>query len=197
MQAMEAHARQVDFPIIGPASGYLCYLLSRAIGARRVFELGSGYGYSTAWFARAVQENLAVSGAEGGGGTVQHVVWDEKLSAQARRHLSALGFDGLVQYRVSEAVQALREAEGPFDVIFNDIDKHAYPASLPIIAEKLRPGGLLIVDNLLWHGRIFDEGDRSDNTQGVRELTRLITTDPGWIASIIPIRDGLLVAYKK
>lgn len=189
LQAMEAYARETKFPIIGPASGYLCYLLARMNGARRVFELGSGYGYSTAWFARAVQEN--------GGGTVYHVVWDEKLSAKARQHLSALGFDGLVQYRVSEAVQALRETEGPFDLIFNDIDKEAYPTALPVIAEKLRAGGLLIVDNLLWHSRIFDANDQSEATRGVREFTRLITTDPNWIASIVPMRDGLLVAHKR
>src|SRR5690348_16029352 len=76
MQAMEAYAEETDFPIIGPAAGYVCYQVARMIGAKAVFELGSGYGYSTAWFARAVQEN--------GGGVVHHVVWDEKLSSLAR-----------------------------------------------------------------------------------------------------------------
>lgn len=189
LQAMEAHAREVDFPIIGPASGQLCYLLTRAIGARRVFEMGSGYGYSTAWFARGVQEN--------GGGEVHHVVWDEDLSAKARAHLGNLGFGEIVQYHVGEAIQTLRDASGPFDIIFNDIDKHAYPESLPVIAEKLRPGGLLIIDNMLWHGAIFDEDDQSPATAGVREFTRLITTDYSWITSLVPIRDGLIVAYRR
>jgi predicted O-methyltransferase YrrM len=188
MQAMEAYAKEKDFPIIGPASGYFCYLIARLIGARRVFELGSGYGYSTAWFARAVQEN--------GGGSVHHVVWDEDLSRRARGHLSALGYGDVVQYRVGEAVQALRETDGPFDLIFNDIDKHAYPESLAVVAAKLRPGGALIVDNLLWSGRIFNAEDRSKDTEGIRELTRRVTTDPAWVASIVPLRDGLLVAYK-
>jgi len=188
MQAMEAYAREKSFPIVGPAAGYFCYLVARVTGARRIFELGSGYGYSTAWFARAVKEN--------GGGTVHHVVWDEALSMQARKHLSSLGFDGIVQYRVGEAVQALRETDGPFDLIFNDIEKHGYPESLPVIAEKLRPGGVLIVDNLLFHGRIFDRENTTPSTEGVREFTRLVTVDPGWIASIVPIRDGLLVAYR-
>jgi predicted O-methyltransferase YrrM len=66
-----------------------------------------------------------------------------------------------------------------------------------VIAEKLRPGGVLIVDNLLWSGRIFDAEDRSESTEAIRELTRLVTTDPGWIATIVPIRDGLLVAFKR
>src|SRR3989440_7792970 len=127
MQTMEAYAKEKQFPIIGPASGYLCYLTAKLIGAHQIFELGSGYGYSTAWFAKAVQEN--------GGGEVHHVVWSEDLSQQARGHLSALGFDGIVRYRMSEAVQALKETDGPFDLIFNDIDKKGYPDSLPVIEQ--------------------------------------------------------------
>src|SRR5262245_8449189 len=145
---MERIARMTDFPIIGPAVGQLCYTLARAIGARRVFELGSGFGYSTAWFARAVVEN--------GGGEVHHVVWDEELSARARKHLDALGYGDVVRYTVGEAVDALRRETGGFDIIFNDIDKRGYPDSLPVIESRLRTGGMLITDNLLWSGRIFD-----------------------------------------
>ena len=189
MRAMEAYAQEHNFPIVGPASGYFCYQVARMIGARRIFEMGSGYGYSTAWFARAVQEN--------GGGEVFHVVWDETLSQQARGHLEALGYGDLIRYRVGEAVQALRETEGPFDLIFNDIDKQAYPESLPVIEEKLRPGGVLIIDNMIWSGRIFDDSDQSPATQGVRELTRRITSSPDWVVSLIPIRDGLILGTKK
>lgn len=188
MLAMEAYAKEKAFPIVGPAAGYFCYLMARMIGARRIFELGSGYGYSTAWFARAVKEN--------GGGTVHHVVWDDGLSQRARKHLSALGYDGIIQYRVSEAVKALRETDGPFDLIFNDIEKDGYPASLPVIKDKLRPGGLLITDNMLFHGTIFDPQNRTKSVEGIRELTRLVMNDPGWMSSIVPIRDGLLVATR-
>src|SRR2546421_3949070 len=90
MQRMEEYARDVRFPIIGPASGYFCYQVARMLNTTRVFELGSGYGYSTAWFARAVQEN--------GGGVVHHVVWDEDLSWKARGHLDSLGFGGIVRH---------------------------------------------------------------------------------------------------
>jgi caffeoyl-CoA O-methyltransferase len=189
MQVMEAHAQDIDFPIVGPASGQLCYQAARMIGARRIFELGSGYGYSTAWFAKAVTEN--------GGGEVYHVVWDEELSRQARRHLSALGYEGIVHYHVGEAVQTLREVAGPFDLIFNDIEKDDYAASLPVIAEKLRPGGLLIVDNMLWSGRIFDARDRTPATASIRKLTEMLTHSPDWIVSLVPVRDGVMLAYKK
>jgi predicted O-methyltransferase YrrM len=187
--AMEAEAERTGFPIIGPAAGYFCYLITRLTNAHSVFELGSGFGYSTAWFARAVREN--------GGGVVHHTVWDAALSTQARSRLAAMGLADMVQYHVGEAVQTLRDTPGPFDLIFNDIDKAGYPAALPVIHQRLRPGGVLITDNLLWHGRVLDPNDRSEATVGVREFTRLITRDEGWTATVVPIRDGLLLAYRR
>ncbi len=189
MQKMEEYGSRTNFPIIGPAAGYMCYLIARLIGAQSVFEMGSGYGYSTAWFAKAVAEN--------GGGVVHHVVWDQKLSDMAAKHLAALGYEGIVQYHVGEAVAHLKEVEGPFDLIFCDIEKQDYPAALPVIASKLRPAGVLLIDNIIWSGRIFDQNDQSKQTNGVREFTRMVTQDPNWIVSIMPIRDGVMVAYKK
>ncbi|MFP3959501.1 MAG: O-methyltransferase [Spirochaetaceae bacterium] len=189
LRRMEAYARRHSFPIIGPAAGQMCYVITRLLGARSVYELGSGYGYSTAWFAKAVRDN--------GGGVVQHVVWDEALSRMAREHLDRLGLTELLRYHVGEAVEALRRSDGPFDLIFNDIDKHAYPHSLPVIEEKLRPGGVLITDNMLWGGNVLDDADHSPDTEGVRELTRLITESDRWTSTIIPIRDGLIVARRE
>ena len=189
MHEMEVYAEKHDFPIIGPICGYYCYQLARMIGAKSIFELGSGYGYSTAWFAKALKEN--------GGGVVHHTVWDEELSKSANSYLLKLGFADFVQYHIAEAVESLRQESGLFDIIFNDIDKHAYPASLDVCKEKLRSGGLLIIDNMLWHARIFDDKDHSDATEGVREFTRRISTDKDWIVSLAPVRDGMIVAYKK
>ena len=189
MLAMEEHARATGFPIIGPAAGHFCYLLARLTNAKKIFEMGSGYGYSTAWFALAVRDN--------GGGTVHHVVWDEELSDRACRSMTRMGLRSCVQFKVNEAVTALRATDGPFDIIFNDIDKEAYPDSLDVIEEKLRPGGLLIVDNALWSGRIFDQDDLSPQTEGIRELTKRLTTSSAWITSLVPIRDGLFVAQHR
>jgi len=189
LQEMEDYAGKNNFPIIGPVCGYYCYQLARLICAKSIFELGSGFGYSTAWFAKAVKEN--------GGGVVHHTVWDEELSRSASRHLSKLGFADLVKYHVAEAVESLRLESGSFDIIFNDIDKEAYPESLGVIKEKLRSGGLLIIDNMLWSGRIFDSEDVSPATEGVRKFTRRITVDKDWVVSLAPVRDGMIVAYKK
>jgi caffeoyl-CoA O-methyltransferase len=189
LQKMEEYAEKHGFPIIGPACGYYCYQLARMMNAKSVFELGSGYGYSTAWFAKAVKEN--------GGGVVHHTVWDEDLSNRARAHLAALGSDDIVEFHVAEAVATLRQSEGPFDIIFNDIDKEGYPDSLSIVKEKLRHGGLLIIDNMIWHGQILDPNDHENSTEAIRRFTRDITTDLDWIVSLIPARDGMIVAYKK
>lgn len=186
---MEEHARAEGFPIIGPACGYFCYQIARLVQARQIFELGSGFGYSTAWFARAVREN--------GGGVVHHTVWDQDLSDQARRHLSALGYQDLVAFHVAEAVSALAEQSHCFDLIFSDIDKEGYPGSLPVIEQRLRPGGVLLVDNLLWGNRIFDPDQQDPATEGVRAFTRALFASEQWIGSIIPIRDGLLLAQRR
>ena len=189
LQTMEDYASKNGFPIIGATCGYYCYQLARMLNARSIFELGSGYGYSTAWFARAVMEN--------GGGVVHHTVWDEELSQQARDHLTRLGRNEVVQYHVAEAVETLRQTDGPFDIIFNDIDKAAYPDSLPVVKEKLRSGGILIIDNIIWSGRTFDPSNQDEITLAIRRFVEPITTDPDWIVSLSPMRDGLIVGYKQ
>jgi len=188
MLAMEAYAERTRFPIIGPATGALCHQLARMIDARKVFELGSGFGYSTAWFCQAVRE--------AGGGEVHHTVWDEDLSRDAREHLEALGYENLVHYHVGEAVETLAGVDDTFDLVFLDIDKEGYPEALPVIADRLRKGGLLLVDNALWSGRVFDAADDSPATEGVRRITRMLAEDEGWILTLAPIRDGLLIALR-
>lgn len=185
---LEEEARQEQFPIIGPAAGRFLYMMARAMGARKVFELGSGYGYSTLWFARAVREN--------GGGEVHHTVWDESLHQRARANIEEGGYTDLVRFHLGEAVQALRDTDGPFDILFNDIDKDGYPASLPVMKEKLRVGGMILIDNMLWHGAIFDPEDKKPTTEGVREFTRLIQEDRDFVFQLIPVRDGVIAALR-
>jgi predicted O-methyltransferase YrrM len=185
---MEEEAKRDRFPIIGPAAGKFCYLMARAIGARRVFELGSGYGYSTLWFARAVREN--------GGGEVHHTVWDERLHVRARENVHEAGYSDLVRFHLGEAVETLKSTDGPFDILFNDIDKHGYPASLPVMKEKLRVGGLILIDNMIWHGAVFDPNDQSPDTVGVREFTAALQADPDFVFQLVPVRDGIIAALK-
>jgi caffeoyl-CoA O-methyltransferase len=188
LERLEKQAAESRFPIIGPPAGQFCYLVARMIRAQRVFELGSGFGYSTIWFAKAVRDN--------GGGEVYHTVWDDDLSRQARANVEEAGLSNIVRFQMSEAVAALRQAEGQFDIIFNDIDKHGYPDSIPVIKRFLRPGGVLIIDNMLWHGRAWDTSDTDPSTEGVRKVTQMIRDDPDFIFSLVPIRDGMITALR-
>jgi predicted O-methyltransferase YrrM len=162
--------------------------MARLTGARRIFELGSGYGYSTAWFARGLREN--------GGGEVHHVVWDQELSNRARGHLKTLGYEDLVRYHVGEAVETLTNEPGEFDIVFNDIEKADYPKAIRAIEPRVRRGGLLIVDNMLWSGRVLDDVDRTPATEGIREATRMLTRSDRWISALVPLRDGMIVATR-
>jgi caffeoyl-CoA O-methyltransferase len=202
---MEARAEAERFPIIGPHVGPWLYTFTRMLNATRVFELGSGYGYSTWYFCKAVQENSRAGtpagqiGAAGeavksAGPTVVHTVWDAQLSADARTNLTRAGFAGFTQFIEGEAVAALREAEGQWDIIFMDIDKEGYPAAVEVIEEKLRPGGLLLVDNLLWSGTVADEVDQRPSTQAIRRITEMLRDSPRWELLMLPLRDGLGVA---
>lgn len=185
---MEERAKAEGFPIIGPVVGTLLYQYARILRARNIFELGSGFGYSTVWLARAVADN--------GGGRVYHTVWDEALSRDARRYLTRAGLAHLVHFEVTESTAALRRSHSTFDLIFNDIDKAMYPDSLPPIKEKLRNGGVAIFDNVLWGGRIFDPENTDPDTEGVRILTERLRADREFSSCIIPVRDGILVAVR-
>lgn len=185
---MEEVARQTCFPIIDRAAGRCCYLLCRLAKVQTVFEMGSGYGYSTAWFAMAVRDN--------GGGIVHHVVWDNDLSRKARDYLRRMGLSEFVRFTVGEAVETLRNTAGHFGCIFVDIQKQDYPQAVAIAKERLAPSGLLILDNMLWHGRIFDPDEHSPAAEGIRQATAMIFNDPQFVATLLPIRDGLVVALK-
>lgn len=188
LEEMEERARKEGFPIIGPVAGVFCYQIARLLRARQVFELGSGFGYSTIWFARAVADN--------GGGRVYHTVWDQQLSQDARGYLTRAGLAQIVNFEVTEAIAALQRNGGSLDLIFSDIDKEHYPEALPVIKQKLRPGGAVIFDNMLWRGRIFDSENREESTEGVRRTTEMIVSDPDFTTSLIPIRDGLILAVR-
>lgn len=205
---MEQRAEREGFPIIGPLVGPWLYTLSRMVGAQRVFELGSGYGYSTWYFCKAVQDGGTGASARDSGHAadtgdgarptkapqVVHTVWDAQLSADAKENLARAGFADFTTFIEGEAVAALREAEGGWDVIFMDIDKEGYPGALPVIEGKLRPGGLLITDNIIWSGTVIDDADQRPSTQAIRELTRLLRESPRWELLILPLRDAVAVA---
>ena len=184
---MEKVAAQRNFPIVGPLVGRHLGVLARAIGARRVFELGSGYGYSALHFARAVGE----------GGEVHCTELSADNVALAETFLTRAGVWDRVTFHQEEATAALARVGGTWDIVYNDIDKDGYPDTVDLAHARLRPGGLFVSDNVLWSGRILPgNDDGSKATAGIREFTRRLFAHRGFLTTIDPTRDGVAVALR-
>jgi caffeoyl-CoA O-methyltransferase len=184
---MEAYAKQHDVPIVGPAVGRVLYQYAQLIGARRVFEMGSAIGYSTIWLARAV----------GPEGRVTYTDGDPKNAERAQGYFERAGVADRIEVRVGNSLDLIRETEGEFDLIFNDVDKHYYPQVLELAVPRLRKGGLFITDNVFWSGRVgrpVAEDDR--DTRGILEFNRKLYATPELFVTLIPLRDGLAVCHK-
>lgn len=189
-QEMEAEAKERDFPIVDRVVGVTLEVLARSIGARRVLELGSGYGYSAYWFGRAVGSDGEVHMTEG----------DATNQEKAMDYLGRAGLSDRVRSHVGDALEIIDELEGSFDVVFCDIDKGGYPTAWEKASERIRVGGLYLADNVLWGGRVAEgvpPDDRpQDWTDAVRTHNRAIATDDRYRATIIPIRDGVMTALR-
>jgi caffeoyl-CoA O-methyltransferase len=188
--AMETLARERNFPIVGRLAGVFLETLAKSINAKRIFEFGSGYGYSAYWFARAV----------GNGGKVICTDGDPSNKEKAEQFLSAANLWDIADFHVGMAQSIFAQSDGLFDICYNDVDKGDYPEVWQIAKDRLRPGGLYIADNVLWHGRVaLDEYEDivPGWTEAIREHNEQIFNDPDFDTYINPIRDGVIVARRK
>ena len=186
---MEAYADERDFPIVGRNVGVTLELLARSVQAERIMELGSGFGYSAFWHARAV----------GPVGEVHLTDGDPENEIRAAEFLKRAGLADRVQFHVGDAVTELGQLDDEFDVIFNDVDKHGYPAAWQAACERIRRGGLYVCDNVLWYGRVAvpdPDDSRPGWTEAVLEHNRLVAEDERYLSTIIPTRDGVMVAIR-
>ncbi|MFZ5875257.1 MAG: O-methyltransferase [Nitrospirota bacterium] len=188
---MEAAAEERGFPIVGRVVGAFLEVMALSVGAKRIFEFGSGYGYSAYWFSRAVGPDGAVVCTDG----------KAENARQARGYLERAGRWNRIDFRVGWAQDVFRATDGPFDVIYNDVDKDAYPEVWRLARERVRPGGLYIADNTLWYGRVVQQRIIDDVapgwTEAIREHNRLIAADPDYDCFLNPIRDGVIVARRR
>lgn len=182
---MEVYAASRNFPIVGPLVGRLLYVIAKATKARKVLELGSGFGYSAYWFAKAV----------GRGG---RVVCTEKLQeneAKAMEFLKKGRVAERVKFFLGDALTSVTGVRGTFDIIFNDVDKTQYPQALKVALPKLKKGGLFISDNVLWSGRVLEKTPDAA-TAGILTFTRMLFSTKDLFTTIIPLRDGVSVSIK-
>lgn len=169
---------------ISADTGRLLQVLMRAVGARRVLEVGTLGGYSALWMARALPP----------GGAIVTLEREPGHAEFARRHLDAAGVGALVEIRVGNAVQLLPALDGEaFDLVFLDADKEPLPTYLEWALRLVRPGGAIVADNALWGGRVLDDRITDDATVAVREFNRRLATDPRITGIVVPTHDGVAI----
>jgi caffeoyl-CoA O-methyltransferase len=188
---MRARGERDRIPIVAAEAGALLEVLVRASGARRVVEVGTAIGVSTLHLARAV----------GDGGVVISFEIDPDRQAAAREYLTRAGVIDRTDLRLQDAAEGLRGLEGSVDMAFLDGLKRQYPEHCELIVERLRPGGLVAVDNVLLTGTAAagsGDGYWTDaHVERMREFNRRLTTDPRLAATVVAVGDGVALAVRR
>ena len=182
---MERYAKKHDVPIIGPVVARMIYLVAQISGAKRIFEMGSAIGYSTIWLARAAGPEAEVYYTDGAPAN----------AARARGYFKRAGVENSIQIMTGDAVNLIDQVPGEFDLIFIDVDKHQYPDALRKAVPRLRSGGLLLADNVLWSGKVTRK-TTDGRTRAIQQFNKLIYSSSELFPIIIPLRDGVAVCRK-
>ncbi|MCU4926706.1 O-methyltransferase [Halobacteria archaeon AArc-dxtr1] len=208
---MEAAAVDEGFPIVGPEVGGWLAQLARIRGAERILELGSGFGYSACWFARALPDD----------GEIILTEFDADLLDRAEHYLERVGASDLGTFEAGDAVEIAARQDDPFDVVLIDIDKHQYPEAFETVRDLVAPGGLIVADNTITGGRErvdgsvhfetvrtalaepdfdVDDADLAENTrvdtEGVITYVERLRDDPDFESTLLPLGDGLTVSTR-
>ena len=171
----------------GHLQGRILSLLSKLVQPKLIVEVGTFTGYS----ATCLAEGLAP------GGTLITVEISDEMAVLAARHFENAGIREKIDLRIGNALEVLKDLNEKPDLIFIDADKENYSAYWDLLFPKLRPGGIIIADNVLWSGKVLDaENLRDEETRGLVEFTKKALAEKNSEQVLIPVRDGLLVIRK-
>jgi caffeoyl-CoA O-methyltransferase len=174
---------------IAPEQGAFMALVTRLIGARRAVEVGTFTGYSSLSIARALPED----------GTLLCCDVSEEWTAVARSYWERAGVDAKIELRIAPALDTLRSLPGgeQFDLAFIDADKENYPNYYDEVLARLRPNGIILVDNTLWMGAVIDPDATDDQTNTIRAFNDAVATDDRVDSVILTVGDGLTLVRKR
>jgi predicted O-methyltransferase YrrM len=191
------NAKAAELPAINvsPNEGKLLYLIAKIAGARRILEIGTLGGYSTTWLARALPAD----------GKVITLELDQKHAEVARQNLERAGIADRVEVRVGRAVEMLRRMierrETPFDLIFIDADKPSYVEYLDLALQLSHTGTVILADNLIRNGRVFDSHPPDEAARGAKTFNDALAAHQRLESIILPIirenLDGLSISIVK
>jgi caffeoyl-CoA O-methyltransferase len=172
--------------MVGRLEGRFLGVLVHTIRARRVLELGTFTGYSSISMALALPP----------GGRVLSCDVNEETTSIAQRYAEEAGVSDRIDYRLGPALETIATLDGPFELVFIDADKpnyvNYYEATLPLLAE----GGLMVVDNTLWSGRVVDADDQEETTRAIRALNDHVLADPRVENVLLTVRDGMNLVWR-
>ncbi|GAB2788194.1 O-methyltransferase [Rhabdobacter roseus] len=187
--ARETHAKVLRPRMLsGHLQGRFLALLSRLLRPRRILEIGTYTGYS----ALCLCEGLATDG------TLTTLDVNEELESLTRRYFEQSGYASRIDYRLGPAAAIIPQLDETFDLVFIDADKLNYLTYYQLLIDKVRPGGLILADNVLWSGKVVPvPGQRIDkDTQALLDFNRTVHEDPRVSNLLLPIRDGLMILQK-
>jgi predicted O-methyltransferase YrrM len=183
---IESQAAKRHIPIVGPLVGSLFHLVASITGAHKVFEMGSAVGYSTIWWARGV----------GPQGRVLYTDGDANNAKEARGYFDRAGVASRIEIHTGDALEILSEqGSGEFDIIFCDIDKDEYPRALKLALPRVKKGGLIIADNVLFKGQV-SAPSQDERVKAIQEFNRMLYSSSELETVVLPLRDGVSIARK-
>ena len=187
-----AEGEALGLPIVNPAVGRFLEALVVATGTRRVLEIGTANGYSALWLARSLPAD----------GQILTLEINPERAAVARHHFEESGLADRVDVIVGDAARMVHKVAGPFDLIFNNGEKRQYGPLLNRLVSLLRPGGVLVTDNLLWNGEVVPglvapPRREPDDTAAIAEYNQRLAADERLVTSFLPVRDGLAVSVRR
>jgi len=197
IREMDEKAEAEGFPTVGPAVGGWFAFLAGLVDAERVFEFGSGFGYSAYWFARALPA----------GGTVVLTEIDADELAQAREFFAAGGLAERGRFEHGDAIETVADYEGPFDVVLIDNEKERYVEAFEAARPTVPVGGVVVADNAVTAGPVdfegvralvagSDPGEASAATRGVADYLRRVREDPDFETVLLPLGEGVAVSRR-
>lgn len=185
LREMEERAKREDIPISDPEVGRLLAILARSVGARRILEIGAAIGYGAVWLARGAPE-----------ARVQSVDINPERLAAARQYLERAGLADRVELIEGKALEVIQRLDGPFDLVYVDAVKTEYRRYLDLVLPKLRVGGLIVCDNLLWGGEVAAPGEPDPDADALRAFNGYLMMHPQLQAVVLPLGDGVGLATK-
>lgn len=185
LKEMEAYAAQQNFPIVGPQVGRFLFQLAYLVKPANIFEMGSGFGYSAYWFCLgAPQARVTLTDL-----SADNLVLAKNWFKEAKK-------DHQIEMKQGDAREIIGASAQNYDIIFIDVDKHEYPEAFSLALNKLRHGGVVITDNVLWYGKVVKKGEKDKDTAAVELCNKMLFQTPDIYSTIIPIRDGLGLTIK-